>query len=44
MNYQADKERDLQRREQELKARENAVRLREIEAEIDRTYQQTKLI
>ena len=44
MNPPEDNEKDIQRRERELTARENAVRLREIEAEIDRSYQQAKLV
>ena len=38
MNLPEDNEKDIQRRERELMERENAIRLREIEAEIDRGY------
>jgi hypothetical protein len=42
MNSQDDQENKLRRREQELQAREHAIRLRELEAEITPLYQTVK--
>lgn len=42
MNSQDDQDNELRRREQELQAREHAIRLRELEAEITPLYQTVK--